>query len=67
MLVTTKQAAKATGLSEYELRRGFLEGKYPALVIGRGDQRRRLRWNLEALQAAILAKMQGAAGGAQDG
>lgn len=57
MLVTTKQAAKATGLSEYELRRGFLEGKYPALVIGRGDQRRRLRWNLEALQAAILKEM----------
>ncbi|MBQ6960158.1 MAG: hypothetical protein IJP78_04165 [Clostridia bacterium] len=57
MLVTTKQAAEATGLSEYELRRGFLEGKYPALVIGRGDQRRRLRWNLEALQAAILEQM----------
>lgn len=57
MLVTTKQAAEATGLSEYELRRGFLEGKYPALVIGRGDQRRRLRWNLEALQAAILQRM----------
>jgi len=57
VLVTTKQAAEATGLSEYELRRGFLEGKYPALVIGRGDQRRRLRWNLEALQAAILKGM----------
>lgn len=57
MLVTTKQAAKATGLSEYELRRGYLEGKYPALVIGRGDQRRRLRWNLEALQSAILKEM----------
>ena len=57
MLVTTKQAAEATGLSEYELRRGFLEGKYPALVIGRGDQRRRLRWNLEALHAAIMAQM----------
>lgn len=57
MLVTTKEAAEATGLSEYELRRGFLEGKYPALVIGRGDQRRRLRWNLEALQAAILKEM----------
>ncbi|MCR4885457.1 MAG: hypothetical protein K5919_00895 [Clostridiales bacterium] len=57
MLVTTKQAAKATGLSEYELRRGWKEGKYPALVIGRGDERRRLRWNLEALQAAILKEM----------
>ncbi len=57
MLVTTKQAAKATGLSEYELRRGWKEGKYPALVIGRGDERRRLRWNLEALQAAIMVQM----------
>ncbi|MBR4500883.1 MAG: hypothetical protein IKP22_03205 [Clostridia bacterium] len=57
MLVTTKEAAEVTGLSEYELRRGFLEGKYPALVIGRGDQRRRLRWNLEALQTAILKGM----------
>lgn len=57
MLMNTKQAAKATGLSEYELRRGWKEGKYPALVIGRGDERRRLRWNLEALQASILAQM----------
>ena len=57
MLVTTKQAAEATGLSAYELRRGFLEGRYPALVIGRGDQRRRLRWNLEALEAAIREQM----------
>ena len=57
MLVTTKQAAKATGLSEYELRRGWKEGRYPALVIGSGDERRRLRWNLEALEAAIMAQM----------
>lgn len=53
MLVNTKTAAKETGLSEYELRRGFLEGKYPALVIGRNGERSRLRWNLDALQAAI--------------
>lgn len=57
MLVTTKQAAKATGLSEYELRRGWKQGIYPALLIGRGDQRRRLRWNLEALEEAIRAQM----------
>ena len=56
MLVTTKQAAEATGLSEYELRRGWKEGRYPALVIGRGDERR-LRWNLEALEEAIRAQM----------
>lgn len=57
MLVTTKQAAKATGLSEYELRRGWKQGIYPALLIGRGDQRRLLRWNLEALEEAIRAQM----------
>ena len=57
MLVNTKEASRITGLSEYELRRGYLEGKYPALVIGRGDQRRRLRWNMEALQDAILRQM----------
>ena len=67
MLVTTKEAARATGLSEYELRRGFLEGKYPALVIGRGDQRRRLRWSLEALQIVIAAEMNNIMLGAHDG
>jgi len=57
MLVNTKEASRSSGLSEYELRRGYLEGKYPALVIGRGDQRRRLRWNMEALQEAIQKQM----------
>lgn len=57
MLVTTKEASKATGLSEYELRRGWKEGVYPALVIGRNGERRRLRWNMETLQAAIRALM----------
>ena len=53
MLVNTKTAAKETGLSAYELRRGYLAGRYPALVIGRNGERPRLRWNLETLQAAI--------------
>ena len=57
MLLTTKQASKAVGLSEYELRRGWKEGRYPALVIGKNDQRMRLRWNLDVLQAAIMQKM----------
>ena len=57
MLVNTKQAAKATGLSEYELRRGWKEGVYPALLIGQGDQRRRLRWDIDALISAIRAQM----------
>ena len=57
MLVNTKEAAKATGLSEYELRRGFKAGKYPALVIGRNGERARLRWNLEMLKEAIVRLM----------
>lgn len=57
MLVNTKEAAAATGLSAYELRRGWKAGIYPALLIGHGGQRQRLRWNLEALQAAIMARM----------
>ena len=57
MLVGTKEVSKATGLSMYELRRGFKEGIYPALEVGRGDRRRFLRWDLEVLQEALRAKM----------
>ena len=58
MLVTTTKAAEHTGLSEYELRRGYKEGRYPALEIGSGDRRKLLRWNLEALDAKILEQME---------
>ena len=57
MLVSTKIAAQYTGLSEYELRQGFKEGRYPALETGRGNRRRLLRWNLEALDARIHEQM----------
>lgn len=58
MLLTTNQAAAATGLSEYELRMGWKEGRYPALVIGKkGGNRQRLRWRLDLLQAAIEKAM----------
>ncbi len=57
MLVTTDQAANATGLSAWELRAGFKQGKYPAIEIGRGEQKKRLRWNLDMLQAAIQQQM----------
>ena len=56
-LLTTKQAAAETGLSEYELRLGFKQGRYPALLIGQGDRARRLRWNLEILEEAIAKHM----------
>ena len=53
MLVPTADASAATGLSEWELRRGFKEGKYPAILIGRGNRARRLRWDLDLLREAI--------------
>jgi hypothetical protein len=57
ILVPTKTAAEVTGLSIYELRRGFKEGIYPAIEIGRGDRKRRLRWNLDLLGEAIAEQM----------
>lgn len=56
-LATTKQAAKATGLSEWELRAGWKQGRYPAIEIGQGERARRLRWNLDLLQQAITDQM----------
>ena len=40
MLISTKQAAELTGLSEYELRYGFKRGLYPALEVGHGSRRK---------------------------
>ena len=56
-LVTTAKAAADTGLSEWELRRGYKAGEYPAIPIGRGGRSRRLRWDLEILKDAIKRKM----------
>jgi len=58
MLVPTKRAALATGLSEWELRRGYKEGIYPAILIGRGERARRLRWDIELLNNEIHRRMQ---------
>ena len=58
MFVTTKRASQLTGISEYELRIGFKEGKYPALEVGRGDRRRTLRWDIDVLQEALKRRMQ---------
>ena len=57
MFISTKKAAQATNLSEYELRLGFKQGRYPALEIGRGDRRRSLRWDLDVLQEALRRQM----------
>ena len=55
--VNTKRAAQETGLSEYELRIGFKQGRYPALEIGRGDRRRSLRWDLDILRDSLRRQM----------
>lgn len=57
MLVNTEEAARRTGLSAYELRIGFKEGRYPALQIGRGDRRKSLRWDIDRLEDAIFESM----------
>lgn len=58
-LLTTKEASLATGLSEYELRLGAKQGRYPVLWIGsESSYYRRMRWNLEILQEALRRQME---------
>jgi len=62
-LATTKAASIHSGLSCYELRRGAKEGRYPVIILGTPDKQfRKLRWNLDALDAAILKEMNSNAG-----
>ena len=57
-LLTTEEAAAATGLSQYELRMGAKSGKYPCILGGdEKKQFRKMKWNLEALDAAIRQQM----------
>ncbi len=57
-LLTTKEVAEITGLSEYELRLGAKQGRYPVIMLGSRDSKyRRMRWNPEALQEAIMKEM----------
>ncbi len=52
-LLTTKQASEIFGLSEYELRRGYKEGIYPAIEIGAGMEHKKLRWRYDLLEDAL--------------
>lgn len=57
-LLTTEEAAAATGLSQYELRRGAKEGRYPVILCGSpGMKFRKQKWNLDALENAIRQQM----------
>lgn len=58
-LLTTSEVAAATGLSEYELRMGAKQGRYPVLLIGSQDSSfRRMRWDLDALMETIRRQME---------
>lgn len=53
-LLTTAEAAAATGLSQYELRIGAKSGRYPVIMLGNpANQFRKMRWNLDALEEAL--------------
>lgn len=59
-LLNTAEAAAATGLSQYELRRGGKEGRYPVVLCGSpGMKFRKQKWNLAALEEAIRLQMGG--------
>ena len=58
-LLTTEEAAAATGLSQYELRQGGKQGRYPVILCGSPDKRwRKQKWNLAALEDAIRRQME---------
>ena len=58
-LLTTEEAAAATGLSQYELRRGGKEGRYPVILCGSpGMKYRKQKWNLAALEDALRQQME---------
>ncbi len=57
-VLTTDQVLKEIPwLTRYELIRGFKEGIYPAIQIGKGGRGSKLRWDLDLLQEAIKRKM----------
>lgn len=57
-LLTTAEAAEFTGLSEYELRKGASEGRYPVILLGSPSNRfRKMRWNLDMLNRAIFQQI----------
>ena len=58
-LATTEEASAHTGLSIYELRKGAKEGRYPVIMLGNpANSFRKMRWNLEALEAALMQQME---------
>ena len=52
-IVTRTEAARATGLSAWELRKGALDGRYPHMRAGN-----RFMYDLDLLEEAIRDEMQ---------
>ncbi len=62
-LLSTQEAAAATGLSAYELRKGAAEGRYPVILLGSPSSKfRKKRWQLAALEEAIQQQVSGIGG-----
>lgn len=58
-LATTEEASAHTGLSIYELRKGAKEGRYPVILLGNpANSFRKMRWNLDALDAVLTPQME---------
>ena len=61
-LLTTEEASAATGLSQYELRLGGKQGRYPVILCGSPENKyRKQKWNLAALEEALRQQMETAA------
>ncbi len=57
-VLTTDEVLQAIPwMTRYQLIRGYKEGIYPAVQIGKGGRGSKLRWDLDLLQDAIKRKM----------
>lgn len=57
-LITTREASRITGLSEYELRMGAKQGRYPVILVGDDDcKMKRMKWNMTALERALQEQL----------
>lgn len=54
--ITLKQAAQLTGISEWSLRAGIKQGRYPYIKVGIG--RGRIFVDIELLEQALAAEAQ---------
>lgn len=62
-LLTTAEASHFSGLSQYELRKGAAEGRYPVILLGSpANKFRKMRWNYEMLMDAIMQQTNQAGG-----